>query len=331
MDRLFPTKLAKGDEIRVIAPSRSFAIICEEIRAIANQRLADLGFRLTFSKRTNEIDDFKSSSIESRIKDLHEAFVDPSVKGILTVIGGYNCNQLLNYIDWDLIKQNPKVLCGYSDITILNNAIFAKTGLVSYSGPHYSSFGQKLHFNYTLEHFLMCCMADEPFSVIPSAYWSDDSWPGNQDERNLIENPGWLIINEGEAEGIILGGNLCTINLLQGTSYMPSLNNSILFLEDDAHGDGSDIYEFDRNLQSLIHLPHFKGVRGLVIGRFQKAAGMTNDLLNKMIKSKEDLLRIPVIANVDFGHTDPKIAFPVGGDIAICADGGQAEIRIITH
>lgn len=320
-------KLQPGDEIRIIAPSRSMGILSDEIKAIANKRLADLGFRITFGKHISEIDDFRSSSIESRTEDLHEAFADKNVKGILTVIGGFNCNQLLRNIDWDLIKNNPKIFCGYSDITALNNAIYTKTGLVTYSGPHYSSFGQKLHFDYTLDYFKKCCMSDEPYSIMPSDSWSDDPWYKEQDNRTLIKNNGWLALNEGEASGTILGSNLCTFNLLQGTRYFPQLQNSILFLEDDSD---SLPHTFDRDLQSLLHLPDFSEVRGLVIGRFQKESRMTTELLTQIVKSKKELSNIPVIANVDFGHTDPRITFPVGGKAKIVATG-QPRIQIVEH
>ncbi len=138
MEKMYPTKLKTGDEVRIIAPSCSLAIISEDVRQIASKRLADLGFNISFGKHVEENDDFVSSSIQSRIEDFHDAFRDKNVKGVLTVLGGFNSNQLLKYLDWDLIKSNPKVFCGFSDITALHNAIFAKTGLVSYSGPHYS-------------------------------------------------------------------------------------------------------------------------------------------------------------------------------------------------
>ncbi|MBU2577481.1 LD-carboxypeptidase, partial [Patescibacteria group bacterium] len=260
---MFPEKLKAGDEIRVIAPARSIAILSQEVREIANKRFEEIGFKLSFGKHVEETDSFASSSIESRVEDLHEAFGDKNVKAILTVIGGFNSNQLLRYIDWDLIKNNPKILCGYSDITALNNAVFTKTGLVTYSGPHYSTFGQKLHFDYTLDFFKKCLLSDESFEIKPSEKWSDDAWYKNQEERTLIPNDGWLVINEGSAEGTILGANLCTFNLLQGTEYLPDFTDSVLFLEDD---EESAPHDFDRNLQSLIHLPEFSKVKGLVIG-----------------------------------------------------------------
>ena len=117
--------------------------------------LEEEGFKVTFAEHVmNSFDDeYNCAKIEDRVKDLEEAFKDKNVKAILTVIGGYNSNQLLKYIDYDVIKENPKILCGYSDITALLDSIYAKTGLVTYYGPHYSSFGMKKGFEYTLEYF----------------------------------------------------------------------------------------------------------------------------------------------------------------------------------
>jgi len=314
--------------IRVITPSRSLQLISEETKQIANKRFEDMGLVLSFGNHVNEMDDFASSSIESRIEDLHEAFADKSVRAILTVIGGFNSNQLFKYVDWHLIKSNPKILCGYSDITALNNAIYAKTGLITYSGPHYSTFGQKNHFDYSLEYFKKCLLSDESFDINPSKEWSDDAWYLNQDKREPIKNNGFLTIHDGKAEGTIIGANLCTFNLLQGTEYMPSLENSILFIEDDYE---SVPHTFDRDIQSLIHQPGFEGVKGIVIGRFQKASKMTNDLLKQIIESKKELKNIPVIANVDFGHSDPKITIPIGGLAEIKAFQKDIQINILEH
>jgi len=325
MNKIYSEKLKSGDEVRIIAPSRSMAILSEEIKNIANRRFEELGLKLSLGKHVNESDEFNSSLIKSRVDDLHEAFSDKNVKAIITVIGGFNSNQLLRYIDWDLIKNNPKIFLGFSDITALNNAIFVKTGLVTYSGPHYSMFGQKLYFEYTLKYFKNCLMNKKAFEVKPSDSWSDDVWYLNQDKRNLINNPGHLIINEGESEGTILGANLCTFNLLQGTEYFPDLTDSILFLEDDYE---TVPHTFDRDLQSLIHLPDFNKVKGLIIGRFQKKSKMTDELLIKIIKTKKELNKIPIIANVDFGHTDPKITFPIGGVVRIIASKNKTSVAI---
>jgi muramoyltetrapeptide carboxypeptidase LdcA involved in peptidoglycan recycling len=325
---MIPDKIKIGDEIRIIAPARSIGILSRELRDIATARLKDLGFKVTFGKRVEEKDDFDSSSIKSRVSDLHDAFRDKNVKAIMTVIGGFNSNQLLRDLDYDLIKKNPKILVGYSDITALANAIYKKTGLVTYSGPHYSTFGAKKGLDYTIDYFKKALMSCELITVDASNEWSDDRWYSDQENRNFIKNEGYKIINTGKAQGTIVGANLCTLNLLQGTEFMPSLKNTILFIEDDSM---SDPKTFDRDLQSLIHQPGFKGVLGIVIGRFQKKSEMTFSLLKQIIKNKKELNNLPVICDVDFGHTTPTITFPIGGKASIFAKGNKTEIKILKH
>jgi len=329
MEKVYPQKLKPGDKVRVIAPSQSASIIVKATRKLANENLLSLGLAASFSRNANEIDEFNSSSIESRIEDLHTAFADTEIAGILTVIGGFNSNQLLKYIDWTLIKNNPKVFCGYSDITVLGNAIYAKTGLVTYSGMHYSTFGQKKLQNYNTKYFKKCLFLDDPFEILPSEKWSDDKWYLDQENRNFMPNEGWWIINEGRAKGTALGGNLATFRLLYGTEFTPSLKDSVLFLEDD-NFTANDIAEFDRNLQALIHQPGFQYVSGLVIGRFQQGSKVTKDKLLRVIKTKKELADVPVIGNVDFGHTDPLITFPIGGNVEIEA-GNSSRIKFIKH
>lgn len=327
MNKIYPEKLKSGSEVRIIAPSRSLSIIGADSRAIADRRFEDLGLKLTYGKNVNESDEFNSSSIASRIEDFYDAFLDKNVKAIITVIGGFNSNQLLKYIDWDLIRDNPKIFCGYSDITVLNNAIYAKTGLVNYNGPHYSTFGQKLYFEYTLEYFKKALFSDDPFEINPSDNWSDDLWFIDQDKRSPVKNSGFLAINPGTAAGTIIGGNVNTLNLLQGTEYLPDFDESVLFIEDD---EGTAPHIFDRDLQSLIHLPDFSKVKGVVIGRFQKKSAISENLLIKIIKTKKELKNIPVVANVDFGHTDPKLTLPIGGEVSL-AVGENTKIEIVKH
>ena len=319
-------KLKPGDGIRIISPSRSMSIIAEDQRELSEQRLSDMGLVVSYSKHVGESDSFGSSSIESRIHDLHEAFLDSSVSAILTTIGGYNCNQLLRYIDYELIASHPKRLCGYSDITALSSAIYAKTGLINYSGPHYSTFGMLHGIEYTKEYFYTMMFQDGPVQVLPSAEWSDDAWYLDQENRTFIQNDGPYVIQEGRTDGVIVGCNLCTLNLLQGSEYMPNLAGSILFLEDDLE---SLPPTFDRDLQSLIHQPGFEGVRGLMIGRFQQSSQMSRQLLFDIIRSKRELAHLPVVADVNFGHTSPQITLPIGGHATLEAFGEEVKLSIL--
>ena len=315
MKKIIPNRLKKGDEIRVVAPSRSMNLLNDETIQIATKRLEELGFKITFGKNVNsEFDkDFVCGSIEDRVEDLHDAFKDKNVKAILTVIGGFNVNQILDYLDYDLIKDNPKILCGFSDITALTNAIYAKTGLVTYSGPHYSSFGMKKGFDYTLEYFKKMFLDDKPVEIVSSETWSDDLWFIDQENRTFFKNNGIKILHDGNCEGTIIGGNLCTLNLLQGTKYMPELDNTILFIEDDDLLGDEYFREFDRNLQSLLHSYNGKKLNGIVIGRAQVNCNMSIDKWKKIIDTKSELNNIPVIINADFGHSTPIFTFPIGG------------------
>lgn len=323
-----PKKIGKGSHIRIIAPARSLKLLSEDVKMGAINKLKEYGFELSFGKNTMEMDEFNSSSIDSRIEDLHEAFSDKDVDAILTVIGGYNCNQLLQYIDYNLIRKNPKIICGFSDITVIANAINAKTGLITYIGPHFSSWAMKYGFEYSAEYFVKSCVNNNPFNLEHSKEWSDDPWFIDQEKREFIKDDKYWILNEGNAIGRIIGGHVRCLNSLQGTEYWQNMDDSILILEEDAEISPP---LFDRQLQSLIHQSDFSGVKGILIGRFQKESKMSEELLVKIIKTKKELSSVPIIANVDFGHTTPLATLPIGGTLSLLAENNNANIRIIEH
>ena len=318
MKKIVPARLQVGDEIRVIAPARSIKIIGADSREIARQRFEQMGLKVSFGKNTTDenCDLMASSPLEKRLEDLHEAFADPKVKAIFTIIGGANSNMLLPYIDYELIKKNPKIFCGFSDITALLNGIYAKTGLVTYSGPHFSSLGMKKGIEYTIEQMLEMLTKSGEREVKPSKEWSDDLWFLDQEKRSFIKNEGWWVIRSGSAEGKIIGGNLGTFDLLLGTPYRPVFEaDTILFIE-DCFTSGGDAGAFERNLQALMYQEDFKNVRALVIGRFQKASEVSREKL-EFILDKPQLKNLPIIANVDFGHTTPLLTLPIGGSARI--------------
>jgi len=325
---MIPDKLRPGDEVQVVSPARSLAVVSPELRQIALQNLSALRLNVSFGKHAEEVDSFNSSPIASRVDDLHAAFADRNVHAILTTLGGFNSNQLLEYLDYDLIQANPKILCGYSDITALACAIYARTGMVTYSGPHFSTLGMRQGLDYTLHYFQACLMHAEPFDVQPSLAWSDDAWYKNQDERHFEPNTGYQTIQEGQAEGRLVGGNLCTLNLLQGTRFMPSLRDCLLFVEDD---EESQAQHFDRDLQSLLQQCDLSGLRGLIIGRFQRASHIDPKILAEIVRAKRELAGVPIIAQADFGHTTPHLTLPVGGIARLDARGEQVYWRILTH
>ena len=307
---MIPPKLKKGDEIRIIAPSGSLTRVRTDVLERSLAYLDENGFRVTYSTNCREMDSFSSSSVESRAADLHEAFADPDVKAVMACIGGFNVNQILPYIDYDLIRANPKILCGYSDITALLNAVYAQTGLVTYHAPHLAALGFLREREYTHKYLTACLMNEDPISVTPS------------------ETAGsYTVLQEGTCEGEIAGGNLCTLNLLQGTPYMPDLRDKVLFIEDDNIMGDYFPYEFDRNLQSLLQVSGAESVRGIVFGRFDESCRLTEDTIRAIVKGKVPA-GIPVVFGTDFGHVFPMISFPVGGRVKLSAKGEGIDLRI---
>lgn len=310
---MIPRKLAHGDEIRIIAPSSSLTRVRSDIYDSALTFLQEQGFNVTFSKNCGETNIFQSSSVRSRVDDIHEAFADKNVKAVMACIGGFNANELLPYLDYELIKSNPKILCGYSDITALLNAVYAKTGLVTYHAPHLAALGFSNEREYTQKYSSQCMMSDNAFAVTPSA-----------------SAQSYTVIQEGKCEGEIIGGNLCTLNLLQGTPYMPDIKNKVLFLEDDNIMGDYFVCEFDRNLQSLLQVSGADTIRGIVLGRFDESCKMTDDIIKAIIRDKVSP-DIPIVFGVDFGHVFPMISFPIGGKASISVNGNNIDIQIIEH
>lgn len=325
-----PPRLSRGSHLRILAPARSLQHIAPRVRAAADERLRGLGFALSFGHHVEEKDEFNSTSVAHRVADLHAAWEDPAVQGMLTVIGGYNSNQLLRSIDYRLLERNPKVFCGYSDITALHLAIHAKTGHITYYGPHYSNFGDVEGADYSVESFLQTTTTADPFEVSPSRSWSEDAWflPAPV-PRHFPPNPGPRVLQPGKAEGVLLGGNLCTVNLLQGTEYLPDLAGALVFVEDV--GEAATPPYFDRNLQSLLHQKGGDQIAGLLIGRFQSQANMTDSLLEKIVASKPELEGIPVVSGFDFGHTTPMMTLPMGGRGSVEAADTSVRLRWLDH
>lgn len=326
MQNIVPSRLKSGDEIRIIAPSTGLKIIGADCRQIAKERFEAMGLKVSFGKNTTDdnFDTFGSTEVEKRAADIMEAFADPKVKAIFTIIGGFNSNQVLPFLDYDLIRRNPKIVCGFSDITALLNGIRAKTGLITFYGPHYSSVGMLKGCDYTVEAMQQMLFGGS-YVWKTALEWSDDLWFIDQQKREFIKNEGWWTLQSGTAEGILEGGNISTLILLNGTPYQPKFDpNTILVIEECFISASADAKEFMRHLQALAQREDFKNVRAVLIGRFQKASDVSREKLEYIIRSIPQLKDIPVIANMDFGHTTPIVTLPLGGKCKI--DDSQIEL-----
>ena len=329
MEYIYPKKLKKWDKIMVVAPARSFKLLSEDTVKRAIERLNELGLEVVFGKHISECDEFLSSSIESRLEDLHDAFRDDSIAAIFSVIGGSSTNQIVDYIDYDLIKANPKIMCGFSDITVLHNAILAKTWVITYYWPHFSSWGMKHGFEYSLAQFKKCCMESGPFDIVDSQEWSDDSRYLDQEERVFEKNDGAIILQKWTCTGRIIWGNVECICVSMGTPYLPILDeDAILFIEQDAEWN---ILRFIRRLEQIFQSDFSKHVKWIVIGKFQKDNTISIDQLERIIAAQRKTQWIPIVANVNFGHTTPIATFPLWGICSLKAKDDSVKISILGH
>jgi muramoyltetrapeptide carboxypeptidase LdcA involved in peptidoglycan recycling len=238
--------------------------------------------------------------------------------------------QLLEGFNFGLLTSYPKIFCGYSDAGVLWNAIFARTRIVTYYGPNFSTFMNRKAGDYTSRCFQDCLFTPEPLALRPSETWSDDIWIMNQETRTFHRASGWWPVQEGEAEGTLIGGSIHSLNLLQGSEYAPGLEDSILCLEHPSEGKAS-LLSLDTMLRALALQPGFKGVRGLVIGRYTRAAEIAPNDLRAMLQSIPATASLPVAANFDFGHTTPMMTLPIGGVCRLTVTRSRVAFSLDQH
>ncbi|HEL2401295.1 TPA: LD-carboxypeptidase [Streptococcus suis] len=304
-------KLKKGDHIRVVSPSSSIERIGGfEANLAAKEKLEDLGFKLSFSEHYFENDMFDSAPIASRVADLEAAFGDESVDAILTTIGGFNSNELLPYLDFDLIAQNSKIFCGYSDTTALLNAIYAKTGIQTYMGPAYSSFKMVQGQDYQTQSWLNA-VTQNTYKLSPSTEWSSDAWYLSDAPRTFYPTE-WKVYNPGQTSGIAIGGNISTLNLLTGTEFAPKPDKYVLFLEE---AEDDDYLIIARHLTALLQA--YPNPQAVVFGRFPKETKMTEEILLAILDKHPILKTIPVLYDLDFAHTQPLFTIAIGGQVEL--------------
>lgn len=326
-----PMELTEGDEVRVLAFSRSLegimrgAGFTEDDVDFAVQRIESVGLEVTFGRWVRECDEHLNASLEHRLEDFNDALLDPDVKAVLAVSGGIGAIQMLDALDYERIAAHPKIFCGYSDFSYLANAIAARSGLITCYGPNFSSFMMREGAGYMLDRWRDCLFGVRPMPIEAPLRWSDDAWHECQDARTFHGNEGFWPIQAGEAEGMLVGGNGYCLNMLQGTPYFPSIDGAILMLELRSEGKVT-LMALDSCLRSLSFQPGFRGVRGIMIGRLSLSAGVSRGGLARMIAGIPALAGLPVVGNCDFGHTTPIATLPIGGRCVLRVGNREASV-----
>ena len=310
--KIFPEKLVKGDTIGIISPSGPVRDMNFFDRGV--NYLKSKGFNVVLAEHTLTRWYHMSATGQDKANDLNEMFANKSVKAIFPSVGGHTASQMLEFLDWEVIKNNPKIIFGFSDNAVLVNAINSQTGLVCFHSLCDIMFGfgvfdqGKLEANgkYTSEQLFKMISDSNPIGEIPKL-------------------SSWVIIKSGIAEGDLVGGNLSSLRSLIGSDYEPDWNNKILFLE-----DGSEPHRWDQQLGHLYLSKVFNKISGLIIGKGEKAEGFYPENyqpLNEIILRHFEKINIPIIYHANFGHNVENATLPIGALAKI--DGNSGTLYVI--
>ncbi len=288
-----PPKLKQGDLVGIISPASSPDDLTRIERGV--KYFEKIGYRTIVGENVGQYRGYLAGDDDNRISDLHKMFSNKDVKAIFTVRGGYGSPRLLDRINYNLIKKNPKVFVGYSDITALHLAFYQKAGLVTFAGPMVAVDFHNEVSPFTEEIFWGMVTSNKKIGRLPV--------PLDEKLFTLIK---------GSTEGRLIGGNLALVLSLAGTEYMPPFKDKILFLEDI----GENPYRIDRMLNQLKLMKVFKQIKGVILGTFTDCN--ENDpekrslSLNEVIFDYFSKFKIPVIYNFQHGHIKNNITLPMG-------------------
>jgi muramoyltetrapeptide carboxypeptidase len=292
--KIKPRRIKPGDKIGLTAPG---GYISEKELQDSIDNLKNLGFIPVHSKHILQKYGYLAGSDKVRADDLNEMFSRRDVAGIVCARGGYGCARILPMLDYDLIKKNPKVLVGYSDITALLYGIYAKTGLVCFHGPVGISTFNEFSVQYFREVLLN---------------------PVDKLQLTNPVNPEMLplqTIKSGKASGELAGGNLSIVVSLIGTEYDINSDGKIIFLEEI----NEEPYRIDRMFTQMIQAGKFKNAKGIALGVFRKCEAKEKDpafpqslTLMEVLEDRLFDLGIPVLYGLSFGHITDKFTLPFG-------------------
>ncbi len=285
-------RLQSNQTVGVIAPASpvSRTEIAQSLRL-----LESFPFKIRLGRHLFDHLHYLAGPDHDRVSDLHQMFSDPDVRAIFCARGGYGSARLLDKIDFDLIRRNPKVVVGFSDLTALLVALYEQSGLISIHGPTLSDLPKDNNWHHVSR-------------LITTSH------------RPQISFKQGRVINEGKARGTLLGGNLSTICSLLDTPFLPSFEGVILFLEEK----GESPYRLDRMLTHLLLSRRLDGVSALVIGQIEDCG--EKEVIHDLLDERLRVLAIPVVTGLPVGHGAENRALPLG--IPAAVDTERMVLRI---
>lgn len=284
------TKIKKGDTVGVIAPSSK--IDEDDLETINNSVLLmeSTGLKVKFAKNAFKNTLGYGATPKEKAEDINEMFADKEVKLIFCVSGGFNSNTVFEYLDYEVIKNNPKPLCGFSDSTSLENMIYAKTGVITFNGPTFKA--------------LTSWATPYAYEEVVKRFINGDMSLGKDDDE-------YITIKEGIAEGILVGGNLSLVNEMSAGKYAINFTDKILFMEEFCLETPPELVS--NYLYNMKQNGVFDKIKGIWVGNYDGSVALEKILLDVL----EDKYIFPIIKSNNFGHTERKTVIPVGGKAKI--------------
>lgn len=300
-----PKPLKKGDTVGLISPASAQYNRSWITRAVG--ALEEWGYKVVLGRHAMNKNSFFAGTDQERVFDFNEMFRRPDIDAVICIDGGYGSARLLQYLDYEAIRNNPKIFLGFSDITILHLAIQKKTHMVTFHGPGACSFPEEYLTDYTKNQLFKALCQTEPLGEIPMA-----------DPKKYLH-----AIGCGAVEAPVIGGNISMICTTFGTPYEPDVKGKILFLE-DVH---TEPWVMDHNMAHLMNAGKLSEAAGIVIGECRDCEPRTHQPSYYSDTSIEDIfneylspLGIPVLFGLPLGHTADLATIPLGACARLDAD-----------
>ncbi len=321
-----PPRLRPGDTIGIVSPSWGGAGAFPHRVRNGIAYLESQGFEVELARHAENQHGHVSDTAENRTADIHEMFERPEVRAIVAAIGGDHSCHLLPHLDFDLIRENPTIFMGYSDISVLNVAIWSQCGLVTFNGPtlitDFAEYPQP--FDYTAGSFARTLQSNGSVGAIdPALEWTEETleWREQLDltrPRKMEASPGWSWLGSGISEGVLVGGCIESLQHLRGTRYWPNLDGAILFLETSEEAPSPA--RVDGILMDYENMGVLEDLAGLLFGRPMRYSASDKDALRQVVSERTAGFDFPVICDMDFGHTAPQFILPIGCRARIDSD-----------
>lgn len=315
---ILPPRLEPGGTIGICTPSWCGPALYPGRLGRGAEFLRGRGHPVRFSDHAFARKDYVAGDGRQRAQDLLDLFTDPQVAAVIASIGGDHCNQMLPFLDFSVLARHPKVLVGFSDLTVLCLALWSRLGLVTFHGPTVmTEFAEWPTMpDYSFQALMAVIGRPEPAgSLHPPEWWTDEhlDWdsPETATRTRLRQWPApWVWLRPGHGRGALLGGCMESLQHLRATPFWPNWNGAILFLESSARELAPSI--LDAYLTDLGNMGTLNKLQGLVLGRFLGCTPERVRRLHQVVYEVVETRPFPVLANVDIGHTSPMLTLPIG-------------------